>query len=446
MSKQLIILAGGLGTRLKARLGDLPKPMIPICGKPLLEHQVELAVRHGFKRIALFVCYRPERIQEVLGDGSRWGAHLEYLVESQPMGTAGAVLAGWDHLQDRFLVLYGDTLVNVDLHRIWEFHQRKSAAGTLLLHPNNHPLDSDLVECDSEGRITAFHNRPHPAGAWFQNLVNAGLYVLERRALEPFRHLVQGTTPKSIDFGKDVFPAMLRSGEKLLGYSSPEYIKDIGTPERYDKVCEEVRLGVVERSSFSHSAPAVFIDRDGTLIEDVDGLKSPDQLRLLPGVSEAIQSFNRAGFRVVVVTNQPVIAKGFVTEEGLQVIHNKLETLLGMEHAFVDRIYYCPHHPERGFPGERVELKRECDCRKPRPGMILQAAQDLNLDLGRSFMIGDTTTDLQCARNAGVRSILVQTGYAGQDRKFDVQPDYTFATLADAARFLTQTQAPTAKT
>src|SRR5947209_8058647 len=183
--KQLIILAGGKGTRLKDRLGDLPKPLIPIGGKALLQHQVELARRHDFSDIVIFVCYRPELIEAQLGDGSRWGVRIRYVIEREPLGTAGAVLAGIDALADRFIVLYGDTMVNVDLGRIWQTHEREKADATLLLHPNNHPLDSDLVEIDARSRILAFHNRPHPQGRYFQNLVNAGLYVLEKRALAP---------------------------------------------------------------------------------------------------------------------------------------------------------------------------------------------------------------------------------------------------------------------
>jgi NDP-sugar pyrophosphorylase family protein len=172
-----------MGTRLKARLGDLPKPMIPIGGKPLLEHQVELAKRHGFTEIVVFACYRPDLIQAHLGDGSRWGVKISYEIEKTPLGTAGAVLAGMRLLAERFLVFYGDTMVNVDLGRIWDRHVASGAGATLLLHPNDHPLDSDLVEMDEADWITAFHNRPHPAGKYFQNLVNAGLYVMEKTAL-----------------------------------------------------------------------------------------------------------------------------------------------------------------------------------------------------------------------------------------------------------------------
>lgn len=437
--KQLVILAGGKGTRLKDRLGDLPKPMIPIAGKPLLEHQVELARAHGFTDVLLFVHYRADLIQEHLGDGTRWGLRIRYIIEKEPLGTAGAVLAGFNELSDRFAVMYGDTMINVDLTRFWNAHNASGADATLFLHPNNHPLDSDLVEMDAHDWITAFYNRPHATDRFYQNLVNAGLYVLEKRALEPWRSNV-----KPMDFGKDLFPTMVARGGKLLGYNSPEFIKDIGTPSRYDWVCAQYDAGIIQRSSLATPQRAVFIDRDGTLVKEVSaqGLHRIEDLELLPGAAEAIHELNQTGLRAVLITNQPVIAKGFCTEAELQKIHNKLETLLGVEHAFLDRIYFCPHHPEKGFPGERAELKIDCDCRKPKPGMLLQAQCDLNIDLSQSWLIGDTTTDVQTARNAGVHSILVRTGHGGADGKHPAKPDYCCNDVLEAVRHIVKQSTP----
>jgi histidinol-phosphate phosphatase family protein len=286
-------------------------------------------------------------------------------------------------------------------------------------------------------------------------MVNAGLYVMDKHALEsahsrapasagpespphPVAHTEAAPANAVLDFGKDLLPAMLRRGAKLLGYNSPEFIKDIGTPQRYDHVCAQYAAGIVQRSSLAVPQPAVFLDRDGTLVPEVSaqGLRSAEELELLPGVAEAIHALNHAGVRAILVTNQPVVAKGFCTEADLRQIHNKLETLLGREHAFLDRIYYCPHHPEKGFPGERPELKIACACRKPQPGLILQAQRDLNIDLAQSWMIGDTTTDVQTARNAGVKSILVRTGHGGKDGKHAVTPDHAFDTLREAVRFV----------
>ncbi|MDO8684060.1 MAG: HAD-IIIA family hydrolase [Armatimonadota bacterium] len=446
---QLLILAGGMGTRLRDRLNGLPKPLIPIGGRPLLAHQVELAKKHGFYNIVVFVGYKANAIIDCLGDGGEWGVRIRYEVEQVPLGTAGAVLSSLDRLDDEFVVMYGDTMVNVDLGRLCDFHKRECADATLLLHPNNHPMDSDLVEIADNGDIVAFHNRPHPEDTYRQNLVNAGLYVVLRRALAPFvgagaktdavaRGDSRSPSIATFDFGSQLFPAMLKNGARLKAYHSPEYIKDIGTPNRYDRVCSQYAAGIVQRGSLDVRQAAVFLDRDGTLIEEVGrhGVTAAGEVRLIPNVANAVCRLNDAGIRVVLVTNQPVIAKGFVSEAQLKYIHNTLETLLGRSGAFLDRIYWCPHHPEGGHPGERVELKVPCTCRKPNIGLISQAAKDLNVDLANSWMIGDTTTDMQTGKNAGLRSILVSTGYAGRDGKYSVSPDFVSSSLSDAVELV----------
>ena len=190
--KQMVILAGGEGTRIKERIGKLPKAMIPIGDKPLLEHQIELARHHDFSDILILAGYRADAITSYFESGARWEVSITYEIEKAPLGTAGAVLAAFPRLADEFVVMYGDEMLNVDLERFVSIHERNAADATLFLHPNDHPLDSDLVEVNSEGWITAFHNRPHLPDRWFQNLVNAALYVVRNpdklRHLAPVRH------------------------------------------------------------------------------------------------------------------------------------------------------------------------------------------------------------------------------------------------------------------
>lgn len=430
--KQLLILAGGQGTRLKAHCGNLPKPLVPIGGIPLLEHQIRLAHHYGYTSIWLLICHGADQIKKTLGDGKQLGVKLNYFEEKTPLGTAGAVLQLWDQLEEEFLIMYGDTMINLDLERFEKYHHQHQAVATLLVHPNNHPFDSDLIETDSQDRIIAFHNRPHSPEIFRQNLVNAALYLIKKNALVAWKG-----NKKSLDFGKDLFPELLKKGSFLQAYRSPEYIKDIGTPERYDKVCQEYKTGVIEKASLSHKQSAVFLDRDGTIIKDHEqGITRSEQLILLPHVAEAIHKFNHHGIRTIVITNQPVIAKGFCTEADVQLIHNKLETFLGQQHAFLDRIYFCPHHPEKGFPGERPELKINCDCRKPHTAMVEQAITQFHIERQHSWFIGDTTTDVQTAKNAQIKSVLIKTGQAAQDKKYSITPDFIFNSLLEAAEFI----------
>ena len=431
--RQLVILAGGLGSRLRKHVGaTLPKAMVPVGGKPLLERQVALARDHGFTDIRLLTFHGENVIRNHFGDGGSFGVSIRYHTEKAATGTAGAVLEALPELNERFVVLYGDTLLDVDLDRMWRRHASLSTDATLFVHPNDHPDDSDLIETDSEGWIVAFHPTPHPPERNFQNLVNAALYVIERSALTPW-----APPTSKLDFARDLFPAWLADGRRLHGYRSREYIKDVGTPDRLAQAESDLASGRVERLSLRAKCPAVFLDRDGTLNQEVDRVKSADELKVIEGVGRAVRRINQHGLLAVVVTNQPVIARGECSEAELRRIHDKLETELGHDGAYLDGLYYCPHHPDRGFPGERPELKIACDCRKPRIGLIQQAAGELQIDLAGSWMVGDSTVDLQTAENAGIRAVLVRTGHGGNDHRFPRPADYEFFDLGEAADFIT---------
>ena len=426
-----VILAGGKGSRLSSLSLGLPKSLVPVDGKALLEHQFELLARHGVEQVTVLCGYGAAAIHDFCGDGSRWGLSLKCIDEAAPLGTAGAVIAALDQLPDEFLVLYGDTMVNVDLPRFYAAHTASGADATLFLHPNDHPHDSDLVETGEDGRVIAIHGYPHPEGAVLPNQVNAALYVLKASVL---RRFAVPETP--LDFAKHVFPRLVRERFHLHGYRSPEYIKDAGTPERLKRVENDLRTGVVARSTLAVKRPAIFLDRDGTINEEVAYLTRPEQIKIIPGAAEAIRLLSGAGYRIVVVTNQPVIARGDCTQEQLTRIHDCVEMALSREGAFIDRIYHCPHHPDKGFEGERPELKFDCKCRKPNGGMVRQAVRELNLDLSGSWLIGDRTGDIQTAHNCGVRSVLLRTGIGGRDKRYKATPDYVFDDLLAAARYI----------
>jgi histidinol-phosphate phosphatase family protein len=425
------ILAGGEGTRLSTRSGGLPKPMVPIAGKPVLQYQIELCRKFGFSNIVLLVHHRHEAISDFFGDGSRYGVRIHYQVEETPRGTAGALRYALQLMAPQFFVFYGDTFLDIDLPKMLSAHVNSGADATLLLHPNDHPHDSDLVDVDTHGMVQAILPYPHPAGRETRNLVNAALYVLERDGLED-------VTPSEgkEDIAKHMFPRMLALGWQLHGYVTPEYIKDMGTPERLDKVERDFIAGLPEKLSTRNLRSAIFLDRDGTLIREVNHLISPEQVDLLPGVGVAVRRLNRDCTNAVVVTNQPVIARGEINIEELSQVHARFESRLGSEGAYIDGLYFCPHHPDKGFPGEISELKGPCFCRKPQPGLIEQACRDLSIDRNNSWIVGDATTDIEAGRRAGIRTILLRTGYAGSDAKHAVRPDYVCPDLPDAVEWI----------
>lgn len=420
------ILAGGFGTRLQSRSKGLPKPMVEILGKPLLAHQIEACHRYGFVDIALLVHHQHDAISEYFGDGSRFDVNIRYSIESDPRGTAGALYDALPLLQEEFLVLYGDTFFDVDLRRFRTAHPQGSQC-SLFLHPNDHPHDSDLVDMDEDGRVLAIFPYPHPEGLACRNLVNAALYTFSREGLADVLP-AQGKG----DLAKHSFPEMLRQGRRITGYKSEEYIKDMGTPERLDKVEAALASGLPEKLSLRSPRKAIFLDRDGTVNSHRGHLSDAAQLDLIEGAGRAVRRINQAGALAVVITNQPVLARGELDRPGLERIHQKLDQLLGLDGAYLDGLYFCPHHPDPGYEGEVPELKMDCACRKPKSGLIDKAVSDMFIDRRQSWMIGDTTSDLKAGQSAGLRTILVETGEAGSDAKHPVAPDFIFPTLEKA--------------
>lgn len=394
-----VIMAGGKGTRIGSVSQTIPKPMLPICGKPVLLHQIECLRRQGITEITLTIGHLGDQISDFFGDGGKIGVRIDYIREKEPLGTAGALYYLKGRVPDDFFLINGDLIFDIDFQRLMYFHKSHKAKATLLAHPNDHPYDSGIIVMDHNGKVTGWFTKEDRRG-WYHNCVNAGIHVISPALLRGMNK------PEKIDLDREILKPMILSGE-VFAYRSPEYVKDMGTPERIAQVEHDLRTGLVGRKNLGRKQKAVFLDRDGTINRYVGFLRKPEELELLNGAVEAIRRINRSGYLAIVVTNQPVIARGEVTWEGLDEIHRKLETLLGQGGAYLDDIFVCPHHPDKGFPGERPEYKGDCGCRKPKAGLLLQSGERYNIDLENSWMIGDGWRDDEAGRTAGCQTMVL---------------------------------------
>ncbi len=428
-----VIQAGGQGTRMRALTKDLiPKPMLLLNGKPMIQWQVENVAKYGIRDFVFIVGHLGEKIKEYFGDGKHFGVRIRYVEETEPLGSAGALYYLKDMVSVKsFLLIYGDVMFCLDWQRMIAFHEKNNAKATLLVHPNAHPYDSDLLILDEENHVKGIDSKQNKRTYWYENCVNAGLYILSSDMLKNW------DTLQKLDLEKDILSPMMAENE-VYGYRTPEYVKDAGTPERFHKVEAEKAAGVWEAKCLDRKQRCVFLDRDGTLNQYKGLIYREDQLELEKNAAAAVRLLNGAGFLVIVATNQPVVARGLCELEKVEEIHRKLQVLLGEQGAYLDDIVFCPHHPDKGYPEENPQYKVVCGCRKPAAGMIDAMVKKYNIDIRSSYVVGDSTVDIEMGIRAGLKTILVETGQGGRDGKFSVSPDAVKRDVKDAAKFILQ--------
>ena len=384
-----VILAGGRGTR-SADPGTA-KLAQRIGGRSLLDWHLHLLAECGFTEAVIVTGHLSDQVRQLAGEVDTRGVDVHLLHEEHPSGTVGAVLLASETTpHDRFLVMLGDILVAAPLDHFGASWVASGKGVAVAVHPSTHPSDSDAVVPLADDRaivIPKSQPRHH-----LPNMSSAGLFAVSRAALARWRD--------AGDIGSGVLPRAA-DDDDLYAYVSSHYFKDTGTPDRLFRASEDIASGAFRRRGTLAPRPALFLDRDGVLNPARPEVHDPDAFTLIPGVAQAVREANEAGIPVFVVTNQPGLAKGFFNPEVHLAIRARMDALLSREHAFVDDYAFCPHHPERGFPGERPELKVRCGCRKPEPGMLLALAAHHRIDLARSVLVGDTWRDEQAAAAAG---------------------------------------------
>lgn len=428
---KVVILAGGKGTRLKEYTKVIPKPMIKIFDKTILEYQFDDLKKYGLVDIILCIGYLGNKIIDYYGDGKKFGVNITYVYEESPMGTGGALNYIKDLIDDDFILLFGDIMLQLDWGRFINFHKLKNGIGTFLVHSNSHPFDSDLILIDNYDKVTGISYKNSKRN-YNKNLVKSGVHIFKREILDFVNEGVKQ------DLEKDVIQKVLSSEKQIYGYKTSEYVKDMGTSIRLEQTKKDILNDVPLRKSLRYKQKCIFLDRDGTINVYKGLLSKIEDFQLEEKVSDAVKLINDSGFLCIVITNQPVVARNLCLIEELECIHKKMETILGQAGAYIDDCYYCPHHPDAGYPGENKAYKIKCKCRKPNTDLIKNAAEKYNIDLSKSYIIGDTTVDIKTGLNAGLHTVLLKTGLAGSDFKFNVKPEFTADNLYDAVTQILQ--------
>lgn len=303
-----LIQAGGAGTRLKAITGDnLPKPMVPICGKPILEWQIENLRKSGIVEIVIVVSQNgKDAIENYFDDGTRFGVRIRYIEEKEPLGTGGALYLLGKRYREDFVLLFGDLMLDIDWQRFVRFHESKNAMITAFVHPNGHPFDSDIILEDKDHKITGIDSKNNVRSYFYQNLTNAGLYVVNRKVIDFL------TTATKVDFEKVILEHFVKEGT-AYAYRSSEYVKDCGTPDRYFSVSKDCENGIISAKNLSNLQKCIFLDRDGTINKFGDFVVESSMLSLMPDAGEAIKLINASEYLAICITNQPVVARGETT-------------------------------------------------------------------------------------------------------------------------------------
>lgn len=426
-----VIQAGGRGNRMLALTQDrIPKPMLKLNGKPLLEWQIENISKYGITEFVIIIGHLGEIIKEYFGDGRRLHVHISYIEETMPLGSAGALYYLKDSLGEKdFLLIFGDVMFDLEWSRMIQYHENHGSRATLLVHPNAHPFDSDLVLMNDAGVVCGIDAKNSIRDYWYDNCVNAGIYILSGSILDKI------SKPERLDLEKDLLISLIKTG-CVYGYRTPEYVKDVGTPERFYKAAEEQERGVWENKCLKNKQKCIFLDRDGTINQFRGLISNEIDFELEDNAAEAIRQINESGYLAIVITNQPVVARGKCSINDVENIHHKMMVKLGEKGCYLDDIAFCPHHPDKGYPEENPVYKVKCDCRKPATGMIDEMVERYNIDLEQSYFVGDSTVDIQTGKNANLKTILVLTGLAGEDKKYDVKPDYVAKDILEAVNMI----------
>ena len=433
---QVVVLLGGLGSRLKDITKDVPKPMVDIHGKPFFFYQLLLMKWYGFQNFVFCVGYKGSMVEEFFKDGSSYGVSIKYSYDGEKLlGTGGAIRRALPFLNEDFLVIYGDSYMDVDYNEIiYNYSNAKSRhdkKGLMTVFRNNNRFDKSNVVFTQNELIAYDKHNTLPE----MEYIDYGILVLNRSVIEG---LPEG---KFVDLS-NIFTTLVED-RVMVGCEVRNRFYEIGTPPSLEEF-----KGYIYRGLYAPKE-VVFLDRDGTLNEivyneDIEALDSPlhpEQLKLLPKTIEALKILKTLGYSLIVVTNQPAAAKGKTTLGRLYDVNNRLRDILAENEITLDEVLMCAHYPKQTKDCKEEFLVEDCGCRKPEPGLLKNAMAKYSIDKSKSYMVGDSYVDVLAGEAAGVNTV-----FLGR-YKCDVcqllgesKPTHTFKNLYEFAEFLAESK------
>lgn len=428
---QVVVLMGGLGTRLKDYTKQCPKPLVKVNDKPFFEYQLDLLMAWGFKKFLFLIGYKADMIEEYFGDGSDREITIDYCYDGKELlGTGGAVRRAYNKLEDDFMLIYGDSFMDIDyaeaLYR-YDKGKQNGARALMTVLCNNNRFDKSNVVMD--GNKLVLYDKHNPTAD--MDYIDYGVCIYEKSLFDDY---AEG---EKFDIAKIQHELSIK-GEMTAQIVTKRFY-EIGNP---DSLAE---FTAYAKKRFDESHPAVFLDRDGVINEiawneDIEQLDSPmniDQVKFLPGVIEGMKEMAKKGYYLFVVTNQPSAAKGKTTLSMLYDINTYIIEELAKEGVIIDDLFMCSHYPKMQPLTKEAFLIRECDCRKPKPGLLYKALRKYNIDLNNSYMVGDSCTDVEAGNAVGAKTVFLGGLKCDMCKKLgDVTPTYIAKDLVEVGDFI----------
>ena len=397
---ETFIVAGGEGKRFKP-VSNKPKIFAKIGRIKLIDLILKNLKLFNLAPITFFAGKKKNFFQKCVNRKYK-NTKINIISETKLLGTSGCFsLISQKNLKRDLLILFGDLLFDINFKKFYNFHLKNNSDITILSHPSDHLFDSDILEVDTNNRVQNIYFKPHTKKILVNNLTMAGIFIINKKLLKEI------PKNKKQDFSKNFLRNSLKKNYRIFSYKTREYCKDLGTFKRFKKVKKDFKLKKNKYFKLENKVKAIFLDRDGVINVDQGPLKYSNPLNFLPNTKNALNRLRKLNYLIILITNQPSVAKGFMTIEKLENSFKSLETNLSKINFYFDSVYYCPHYPISGYKNENKHYKISCTCRKPKPGMIIKASKDFNIDLKNSFLIGDSLTDYQTAKAAKVKPIIL---------------------------------------